>query len=135
MAPGDLSVAQLERLLHQSKTRLVKLTRERKKLAAKLANVDRQIERLTGHAANGEAPKRAGRRGMRPKNAKSLPAVVHDLLSRAKNGYTLDALADKVKAAGYKSNSANFKNVIYQTLYKEKAIVRDEESGAYKLKG
>jgi hypothetical protein len=135
MTPGDLSVAQLEKLLNQSKDRLGKLLKKRKQLASQLAKVDKQIERLTGHAANGEAPKRGGKRGKRPKNAKNLPATIREVLSRTKSGYSLSALADKVKASGYKSHAANFKNVIYQTLYKEKDFVRDETSGTYKLKG
>jgi hypothetical protein len=46
----------------------------------------------------------------------------------------LSELADKVLASGYRTKASNFKNVLYQSLYKAKHIRRDKKTGNYLIK-
>ncbi len=128
-----LSVSELERLLTKRKSQLGKLTRRRTALERQLAAIDHKIGQLGGIAAGKSfSVRRKIRR--RPRNAKSLTAVVVDVLKKNKAGLSLDKLASKVRATGYKSHSADFKNVVYQCLYNNrKTIARDENAGLYKL--
>lgn len=68
-------------------------------------------------------------------NEMSLKAHVLSVLKKRKKGGTLDELKDLILAAGYKSNSANFKGVLYQCLYNTPGIAHDSESGKYTLTG
>lgn len=69
----------------------------------------------------------------RPKNEKSLNIHIHETLKKHKKGLTLGEIAEVVQAAGYQSNAANFKNVLYQNLYNNDNIERDENTGKYSL--
>lgn len=132
----QMSVPALERMLKRRRTQLKTLTRRRVALKRKLKHVERQIGNVVGTSGNGapKAVKRKVRR--RPKNAKSLSAVVVDTLKKNKGGLTLEQLASKVVASGYKSHSDDFKNVVYQCCYNNrKNIQRDAKSGLYKLSG
>lgn len=128
---GDLSVADLERLLNKRRTTLEALTSKRDKLQRDLEKVERRIVSLEGR---GGASVGVKVRRKRPKNSQSLAAVVEEVLSRSKSGLPLHELSEKVLATGYKSGSSNFKNVLYQCLYNSPSFVHDSESGNYKLK-
>lgn len=127
---GDLSVAVLERMLDKKKSTLQVLTSRRDKLQKDLAKVEEKILSLEGRRGGGVSLVRR----KRPKNNQSLSAVVTDILSKSRTGYTLSELADKVLATGYKSGSSNFKNVLYQCLYNSPSFTHEAESGTYKLK-
>lgn len=127
----DLSVAELERLLDRRKSKLSNLNKKRDSLQKQLTNVETQIVALEGKPTDGR--KRGRRSRKRPKNEKPLQEVVSDVLRRTKRGYTLSDLSEKVLEAGYKSNSTDFKNVLYQCIYKAEEIVHDEETGRYRL--
>ena len=77
------------------------------------------------------AKKTTGRRGPRAKNAMSMKDAISKALEGKKNGLTLDEIADAVKALGYKSNSGNFKNVVYQSLYGNKEQFPKNDAGKY----
>ena len=128
---GDLSVARLEQLLNDRKQLLTGLKRKEFQLQKELDDVQKQIGAIEGSGVGGTVRRR--RTGTRAKNAKSLHDVVIELLSKNKKGYPLTPLGKKVLATGYKSNSANFNNVLYQCLYNSKKIVHDPSSGTYKL--
>jgi hypothetical protein len=129
---SELSVPSLERLLMEKRTQLVRLARRRTKLESQLAKVERQIGQIGGHNGNQTRVKRKVRR--RPRNTRLLTDVVVEILKKNKAGFSLEQLKNKILATGYKSNSAQFKNVIYQCLYaNRKTMVRDEKSGMYRL--
>ena len=132
---SDFSVATLERLLSSRKSKLTNLTKKRKVLAKKLRSLDSQIESLGGRTTNGDSGMKHRKGRKRPKNAVPLHEAVVEVLKKSKTGYPIGDLADKVIASGYKSNSSDFRNVLYQCLYKSKQIVHDEESGRYRVKG
>jgi len=132
---SDLSVAQLETLLSQKKSRLKTLDRKRVTLTAQLSSVDKELESLQGPSA--PAPRRrkkSGRRGKMPKNTQSLGAVVNAILGDIPKGLGLEDLVAKVISSGYKTKAKSFSNVVYQCVYNTKAIYRDKKSGTYRLK-
>ena len=132
---SDLSVAQLEKLLSQKKSRLKTLSRKRVTLSAQLSSVDKELGSLQGPSA--PAPRRrkkSGRRSKRPKNTQSLGAVVNGILGDSPKGLSLEDLVAKVISSGYKTKAKSFSNVVYQCIYNAKAIQRDKKSGTYRLK-
>ena len=124
---SETSVAALKRMLSDRKAELSSLTKRRLKLQRELADVERRINAIAGMRGR-------GRRGARPKNAKSLTQTVNDLLTKNKKGFTLDELSKKVLSTGYKTSSSNFKNVLYQCLYNSDVIGHDSRTGTYRLK-
>ena len=129
---SDLSVAELERILSSRKSRLDSLTKKKTKLQKDLTRVEKEITQLVGRQSAAAA---GGRRKVlkRPKNAKPLSQFVTEILSKNKKGLTLAGLAEKVLESGYKTNSSNFNNVLYQCLYNSESFFHDEESGCYRL--
>jgi len=130
-APKDLSVVELERLLNSRKSQLGELLKKRDKLRRELAQMERQIAELSGQRGGAGPP---GRRGARVKNERSLREYVVEILGKSKKGLTLVELAQKVLDAGYKSDSANFRNVLYQCVYNTKDLYHDELTGTYRMK-
>lgn len=126
-AVDGLSVAQLQALMAQKKSKLAALGRERKQLLSKLAKLDARIAALSGQkGAEGVTP------GGRVRNSKSLPELLVEVLSGSKPmkvGDILEAILKK----GYRSSSSNFRSLINQTLIKDErftAVAR----GTYTLK-
>ncbi len=131
----DLTVAELESLLAQQKSRVTSLGKKRSKLQAELNSVEKQLQSLQGSAASTpRTGKKTGRRGKRPKNAQSLASVVTGILGKSPKGLSLDDLTAQVINSGYKTKAKSFSNVVYQCVYNSKAIQRDKKSGAYRLK-
>ncbi len=128
---GDLSVAKLEQMLNHRKQLLTGLKKRESRLQKELDDVQKRIGAIEGSGIGGTV--RRKRTGKRAKNSKSLHEVVLDLLSKNKKGYPLTPLGQKVLESGYKSNSTNFNNVLYQCLYNSKKIVHDPSTGTYKL--
>ncbi len=130
----EWTVSALEQMLMRKQAQLQTLTRRRDALLGKLAKIDEAITRLTGQ--RGESGFKVRRRiRRRPKNERPLTEVVMEVLEKNKPGLSLRDLAEQVFATGYKSNSGNFNNVLYQCLYNNrKTIVHDAKTGAYRLR-
>lgn len=123
------SIADLEKQFDQRKAQVLELFAKREKLQAEIDQLDAQM----GSLANvGGRPSRRGK--TRLKNRTPLRPVVLQVLGKNKKGLTLNDLADKILETGYRSNSVNFKNVVYQCLYNTSEIEHDAEKGVYKLK-
>jgi len=129
-AAKNLSVADLEKLLLTRKSQVDGLIKRREKLKKDLDSVEQRISAIQGHASASPTRKTV----KRPMNPKSLRTYVTEVLAKTKNGFPLAKLAEKVIAAGYKTNSANFRNVLYQCLYNAKTIVHDEKTGNWRSK-
>jgi hypothetical protein len=123
---GDLTVAELERMLNTRRTALRDLNKRRSKIQKELDKVDAEIHELTGEAGR--------RRGRRTRNKQSLREMVLDLLKKNKKGYPLADLSRMILDSGYKTASTNFRNVLYQCLYNTAGIYHDEASGTYRYK-
>ena len=152
----EFSVAELERLLTGKKTELENLLKKREQLAKEMASVVDQIRDVQGPSGtaipasdalmlNGSvpdaapaAPKRGRpavrRKGaLRPQNDRSLREVVTELLTTNRKGMGLHELSESVLATGYKTNSTNFKNTLYQCLYNADNITLDKKNGLYHI--
>jgi hypothetical protein len=126
----DLSLAQLERLMQSRRTELTKLTRDRDKLQKKLDALNDRISEISGGMTGGT---RGGGGGTRARNAMNLPEVIHQVLSKSGGAMSVGDIMDKVKAGGYRSNSANFRGIVNQALIKDKRFTSSSR-GMYQLK-
>lgn len=129
MAKGSssLSLADLERLIHERRTQIESKLKQREQLASEIVELDEQMHRFL---TTGQFTKRSG---PRLKNESPLRTVLLDVLTRNKKGLSLRDIAEKVKDSGYKTRSRNFENVVYQCLYNTDGIVHDDATGLYKM--
>jgi len=124
-----VTVAQLEQALARKKARLDALVKRRRTLQSQLEGVERKLEELGGR--NAETVTR--RRRKRSKNAQSLRDIVLGLLTKHRKGQSMAELQEAVRATGYKSQSTNFRNVMYQCLYYLRGVKHDRKTGKYVL--
>jgi len=123
-----LSLAQLERLMQSRRTELTRLTRERDKVQKKLDALNDRISEISGGMVG---TTRGG--GSRARNTVNLPEVIHQVLSKAGAAVSVGDIMGKVRAAGYRSNSANFRGIVNQALIKDKRFTTAGR-GMYQLK-
>ena len=124
---SELTLAQLERMVAKRRSSLESLQKKRRNLLKELERLDKQIASLQGPRGNA----RPGTYAQRARNEKSLQTVVAEILTKSKKGLTLRALAERVLESGYKTNSNNFQNVLYQCLYNSKRFEHDPSTGNY----
>ena len=124
-----LSLAQLERLMQSRRTELTRLTRQRDKVQKKLDTLNDRISEISGGMVGGTR----GGGGTRARNAANLPEVIHQVLSKSGAAVSVGDIMDKVRAAGYRSNSANFRGIVNQALIKDKRFT-SASRGMYQLK-
>lgn len=130
-----LSLDELESLLKDRKHRIDELKKKQSALQRDLDRVSTEIAMIEGKSAKRTTKgKKKTVRRKRAKNRKALKEYVTDILQEARNGLTLAELHDRVLAAGYKSHSKSFKNVLYQCLYHGDEFLHDAETGIYTLK-
>jgi len=122
---GMLTVSELEKMLEDRKIKAVELAKQRNVLQKQLEEIDRQLAEVMG------AGRVVSRRRM--KNGKSLRTHVLAILGKSKKGYSMAQLRARILAAGYKSSSSNFRNVLYQCLYNTEGVTYDSATGCYKL--
>ncbi len=124
------SIADLEKQFDQRKAQVLGLFARREKLQAEIDQLDAEM----GSLANvGGRPSRRHRGKHRLKNKTPLRPVVLQVLGKNKKGLSLNDLVDKILETEYRSNSANFRNVVYQCLYNTPEIEHDVAKGVYKL--
>ena len=128
-ATNGLSLAQLERLLDQRRRDLAKLQKQRSKIQKRLDAVDSRIASIGGPVSGG----RGGGGRSRARNAVSLQDAIHQILAKSGAAMPVGDIVDKVRATGYKSNSANFRGIVNQTLIKDKRFTAPSR-GVYQLK-
>ncbi len=146
---GNLSIAQLQALIDSQKNKLGSLYTKRDQLTKQLNALNSEIaaaEGKAGGAARGRpahftktaavAKRRGAATVQRAQNDKSLKTYVEEVLGATKKGLTIGEIQDAVLKNGYTTNSANFKNTLYQCLYhNEKSFVLDKKTKSYKLGG
>jgi len=137
---SNMSLAELEAILEKKQSRLDELKKKQSRLEKELDGVNQEIATLEGKGKGrrgrpaGSTNKKKTVRRRRAKNAKPLKGHVEEILADNKKGLTLQQIVDKVKKAGYKSKSKDFKNVVYQCLYHTEEFVLDKAKGTYTLK-
>jgi hypothetical protein len=125
---ANLNIAQLEQILNNRKSELIRLEKLRKELLKKLASVESEITKIGGAAGT-------HRGSGRVRNEKSLPETLEEVLRAGGKPMKVGDIADAVLATGYRSNSANFRAIINQTLIKErKRFVSSGARGTYQLR-
>jgi len=124
IAFGDFSIGQLEKLLETRRTKLQKVVKQRERLARQLRTLDERIRALGGQGSGA---------GTRPRNAKSLVAVMEEVLKGAGKPMNVGDITTAVERRGYRSSSPNFRSIVNQTLIKEKQFAQASR-GVYGLK-
>ncbi len=102
------------------------LLAERDSLVARLAEIDAELSNFdidgppapAGTPGRTKAAGRGGKRGPRPKNDMTLEQTMASVIKNKTMG--VSEIADAVKASGYKTNAANFRTMVNQTLIKSK---------------
>ena len=138
-ATAAFNIVQLERILQERRSELNRLERQRAELQRKLDGVDRQITKLNGglRGARGGAGGGGGRGsgGTRARNEVSLVEAIETALREGGKPMRVGDIVEAVHAAGYRSNSANFRGIVNQTLIKERKRFTAADRGLYQLKG
>ncbi|MEQ8768871.1 MAG: hypothetical protein RIB60_00025 [Phycisphaerales bacterium] len=97
---------------------LDKLVQKRDRLAADLAELDREIATVGGAGGFGITARGSIRR--RPRNTTNLAdALVAELKGKTMG---VSEVADAVLASGYRTSAANFRTIVNQTLLRDKRI-------------
>jgi hypothetical protein len=117
------SIGDLEKMLKERRSAIAKLNKRRTKAQKKLDAIDREIAKLGGSS---------GARGGRVKNTQSLVSMLESVL-KGKASMSVGDIVDAVQARGYRSNSANFRGIVNQTLIKESQFA-SAGRGMYRLK-
>ena len=132
LGTGSYSIAQLEQMLNRCKNERQKLERERNKVARRLQQLDSRI-----HALGGNGSGRGGRGGAgggsRVRNDKSLTEMLEGVLGKSSKPMKVGDIADAVQSGGYRTNSANFRGIVNQTLIKDKRFT-SAGRGLYQMK-
>src|SRR5690349_21231408 len=102
---GELSIAQLERMLQTRRTALAERMRERARLQRKLDQIDQQIRSMGGNSIGG---------GQRVKNQQSLMQSLETVLKDSGKPMRVADITSAVQRRGYRSNSANFRGIVNQ---------------------
>ena len=129
-ATAAFNIAQLERILQERRSELNRLERQRSELQRKLDGLDRQIVKL-----NGSLRGRRGGGGTRARNEVSLVEAIETALRQGGKAMRVGDIVEAVQSAGYRSNSANFRGIVNQTLIKERKRFAAADRGLYQLKG
>lgn len=130
------TISQLQKMLEERQSKLEELTQERQSLLVELKKIDTQIEELSGESlddtfTNVEIPKN-GQKKKKVTGRKTSVDYAKEVLAHHPDGLDLEELSEAVLKAGYPTNSKNFSNSLYQSLYKNPEVIRNSE-GRYQL--
>jgi septal ring factor EnvC (AmiA/AmiB activator) len=129
----NFNIAQLERILNDRRSEVSRLERQRAELQRKLDGLDRHIVKLNGGLRGMRGRLGAAGGGGRARNARSLVETLEEVMRANGKPMRVGDIVDAVTATGYRSNSANFRGIINQTLIKDKRFGQVER-GVYELK-
>ena len=130
LGTGAYTIAQLEQMLNKCKNERQKLERERTKVHRRLQQLDNRIHALGG---NDSGRGGAGGGGMRVRNDKSLTEMLESVLGKSNKPMRVGDIAGAVQSGGYRTNSANFRGIVNQTLIKDKRFT-SAGRGLYQMK-
>jgi hypothetical protein len=131
---GAYTIAQLEQMLDKCKNERQKLERERNKVARRLQQLDSRIHALGGNGSGrGGRGGAGGGAGSRVRNEKSLVEMLEGVLGKSNKPMKVGDIADAVQSGGYRTNSANFRGIVNQTLIKDKRFT-SAGRGLYQMK-
>jgi len=115
------SVVALERALAKRRRDVERLNARRERLAVRLADVERALAAVRGRRGPGRPPAAEAVepkviRGRRRRGQTSLAEAVAHVLKAAGAPMRLTAVADAVKAAGYKSKAKRFEKMVHKAI-------------------
>ena len=131
LGTGAYTIAQLEQMLDKCKNERQKLERERNKVARRLQQLDSRIHALGGNGRGGRGGGAGA--GSRVRNEKSLTEMLESVLGKSNKPMRVGDIADAVQSGGYRTNSANFRGIVNQTLIKDKRFT-SAGRGLYQMK-
>lgn len=131
---NKLSTDELQAELARRERAAQRLATKREKLLAQVAEIDTELASW-GYEAVGGARSRSAAAGggrKRPRNEMNLV----DTLAKALKGKTMGVTeaAEAAQKLGYRSSSANFRNIVNQTLLKHDKVFRKVGRGQYTAK-
>ena len=138
-ATGAYTIAQLEQMLNKCRGERQKLERERAKVARRLQQLDSRLHALGGNGKGGGGRGAGGGggggggTGSRVRNDKSLIEMIEGVLGKSSKPMKVGDIADAVQSGGYRTNSANFRGIVNQTLIKDKRF-GSAGRGLYQMK-
>ena len=132
--PSRFTITQLENMLKARRTQISSLERERKQIQKQLDAVDAKIHALGGMDGGGKGAASGYTAGGRARNPKSLVGTLEEVLTKAGKPISVGEILDAVQSSGYRSNSANFRGIINQTLIKERKRFANAGRGMYGMK-
>ena len=127
------TISQLENMLEARRTQLTDLYRDRTRALREVAGIDDKIRRLGGNLKGGGGVMNLNAGG-RARNPKSLVATMEQVLGDAGKPLTVTEILEGVLGTGYRSNAANFRAIINQTLIKERKRFANTARGTYAVK-
>jgi hypothetical protein len=131
----NFNIAQLERILDDRRTEVSRLERQRAELAASSkASTARSGSSTAGSGGCAGGYAAAGGGG-RARNERSLVETLEAVMRSNGKPMRVGDIVEAVTATGYRSNSANFRGIINQTLIKERKRFGQADRGVYELKG
>ena len=122
-----MSIGELNAELRRRQKSLPKLKKQRAKLVAQIAAIDRLIDDLGGTPGA-----RVGGGRTRPRNKAPLPDMLAKVMSKTK-AIKVANLVQDVQKAGYKTTSDNFSTIVNQALIREKKRFKKVSRGMYVL--
>lgn len=132
-----LSTDELQTELERREREAVKLAAKRDKLLTQVAEIDKELasygyEAVNGRSAGSGSRPRPGGARKRPKNDMSLVDALKKAMASKTMGVT--EAAEAAKKVGYRSSSANFRNIVNQTLLKNPDVFKKVGRGQYAVK-
>jgi hypothetical protein len=100
--------------------------KERDRAQQRLQTIERQIARVAGRGMSNGG-------GGRVRNPASLVQTMENILKSSSKPMPVGDITEAVLKTGYKTNSANFRSIVNQTLIKEKQF-SSAGRGLYQLK-
>jgi predicted transcriptional regulator len=135
------TLRELESEVLDRKKRVDDLLLRRRDLTRQVLEIDESIERLTGEPAKKDIRDAEIEAGMRrldetsDRPVQSLKDYIVRVLRGATEPLTLEQIAERVLAEGYPTESGNFENVVYKTIYRSPNIKKVEGTHTYRIVG
>jgi DNA-binding transcriptional MerR regulator len=129
---SGLAIADLRRMLDQRRSDLKRLTKRRAMLQRDLAEVDREIEKISGKGGGGGGARRGG--GTRARNETNLIETLDGVLRAKGQPMNIGDIVEGVLRTGYRSTSENFRGIVNQQLIKERKRFQKTGRGMYQLR-
>jgi hypothetical protein len=123
---GNYSISDLQSMIEQRRTEVAKLRKQRTRLQREMNQIDHRMAVLDGAAGSRG-------RGGGARNAKSLIVTMQEVLAKAGKPIPISEIVSRVQHTGYRSDSANFRGIVNQTLIKDKRFSAAGR-GVYELK-